>query len=369
MKRYMIIAILIASIAIVGTWAFEGVKGGHRPRYPSSDNQLGGRNNSELCYKTVPYNHALAHNSSSGVPYNTIPLPQDNYDVNHGFITILDCCDGYKRNISNGNCDFYCEQGCYGGECTGPNQCTCKPGWYPSNGVCMPICQQQCQKNAYCFSPNICACKLGYDEINGECEPICPGGCTNGDCISPRVCKCKSGYVLNDQRQQCLPVCEGGCPHGECTSPGICTCTEGYTNPPNDRESCIPHCQNNCNGGQCISPGVCNCIQGYARDRNGGCSPDPATNQCRYGCGDHGVCIGINRCRCEPGYKSEPDTGRCIPDKRSDQPPYGQPGNQPPYGQQVNQQVNQQPSYGQQGSQQPPYGQPGNQPPYGQPGN
>lgn len=26
------------------------------------------------------YNHALAYNTTSGVPYNTIPLPQDNQD-------------------------------------------------------------------------------------------------------------------------------------------------------------------------------------------------------------------------------------------------------------------------------------------------
>ncbi|XP_035723356.1 uncharacterized protein LOC118442172 [Vespa mandarinia] len=352
MTRFLIGTILFASLVVAGTWAIDGVKGGHRPRYPTSANQYGGNNNNVLCYKTVPYNHALAYNTTSGVPYNTIPLPQDNQDYahSHGFITILDCCEGYKRNITNGNCDFHCEQGCFGGECTGPNQCTCKSGWFPENGVCMPVCLQPCQKDAYCFSPNVCACKLGYDEVNGECRPICPGGCRNGDCIAPRVCRCKSGYVLNNL-QECVPVCEGGCPHGECTAPGICTCYEGYTNPPNERESCIPYCQNSCNGGQCISPGICNCIQGYVRNSNGGCSPDPVSNQCRYGCGDHGICIGYNRCQCEPGFKSEPDTGRCLLDKRSDQPPYGKP-DQPLYGQPVGQ---------------PTYGQPVNQSPHGRP--
>lgn len=54
MTRFLIATILLASLIVAGTWAIDGVKGGHRPRYPTSANQYGGNNNSVLCYKTVP---------------------------------------------------------------------------------------------------------------------------------------------------------------------------------------------------------------------------------------------------------------------------------------------------------------------------
>lgn len=138
----------------------------------------------------------------------------------------MDCCDGYQRNVTTGRCEPHCDHGCFGGQCTGPNICSCERGWRAEEGVCMPVCTYQCQENAYCFSPEVCVCKLGYDEVNGECRPICPDGCRNGECVAPRVCRCWPGFVLND-RKECVAACEGGCTHGVCTAPGVCTCHEG----------------------------------------------------------------------------------------------------------------------------------------------
>ncbi|XP_014475334.1 PREDICTED: fibrillin-1-like [Dinoponera quadriceps] len=301
-----LICLVIFTCLGVSTWAIDGVKGGHRPRYPTSGNQIGNNSTSGLCYITVPYSHVLALNSS-GSPYNTIPQPPEgSQPSNSGFITILDCCDGYKRNVTTRNCEPHCDRGCFGGHCTGPNICSCEQGWRAEEGVCMPVCTYRCQENAYCFSPEVCVCQLGYDEINGECKPICPDGCRNGECVAPRVCRCRPGFVLND-RKECVPACEGGCAHGVCTAPGVCTCHEGYANLPNDRESCVPHCPGGCVGGNCVAPGQCNCLQGYSPDSQGRCNP-----VCTRGC-NGGECVAPNVCRCRQGYKID-DGGNCVPD-------------------------------------------------------
>lgn len=75
---------------------------------------------------------------------------------NDSWITILDCCDGFKFNVTN--------------------------------NICTPICTHGCQENAYCFIPEVCKCKFGYEEINGQCKPIYANGCKNGECVAPDVC-------------------------------------------------------------------------------------------------------------------------------------------------------------------------------------
>ncbi|XP_011862690.1 PREDICTED: von Willebrand factor D and EGF domain-containing protein-like [Vollenhovia emeryi] len=368
MQRLPICLIVFTCLG-VGTWATDGVKGGQRPRYPNGNYHGTNSSQNGLCYKRVPYSHVLSSNSS-GSPYNTIPQPPGgHYPQNDGWITILDCCDGYKRNVTSSLCEPQCERGCFGGRCTGPNVCSCPPGWRPEDGVCMPVCMHRCQENAYCFSPEVCMCKLGYDELDGLCRPICPDGCSHGECVAPRVCSCRPGYVLNE-RKECVAACEGGCTHGVCSGPGVCTCGNGYINPPGDRESCVPHCPagcdgeciapnvcgcrvgftrnrtgtcvpdcpGGCDGGECVAPGVCSCRPGYARDRySGRCIPSTGSSQCGYGyivdpdtgrcipaptvqpvgdcrhnCGPHGRCVSYNRCACEPGFVVDPDTGRCI---------------------------------------------------------
>ncbi|KAG5320833.1 VWDE protein, partial [Pseudoatta argentina] len=340
MQRLPICLIVFTCLG-VGTWAIEGVKGGHRPRYPTSGS-YGSTNSSQngLCHKRVPYSHVLALNASGSL-YNTIPQAPEGGHPPDGWITILDCCDGYVRNVTSGLCKPQCERGCFGGRCTAPNVCSCPSGWRSEDGVCMPVCSYRCQENAYCFSPEVCVCKLGYDEIDGQCKPICPDGCKQGECVAPRVCSCRQGYVLNE-RKECVAACEGGCVHGVCNAPGVCTCDEGYTNFLGDTESCIPHCPTGCpNGECCIAPNFCSCRPGYTQDRHSGkcvlsttgsaqcgygytvdpdtyrCIPVTTTptsqpvGDCRYGCGPHSMCVGY-RCICEPGFTADPDTGRCI---------------------------------------------------------
>nr|XP_031825838.1 fibrillin-1-like [Nomia melanderi] len=318
MRRTVIVCASLLTLLAVDTLAIEGVKGGHRSHTgakggrPGQNVAVNTTVSAGLCYKTIPYADALAMNSTGQFPHNTLPSTHEAGTTN-GLITILDCCDGYERNLMSGGCEPRCNQGCYGGKCTAPNVCSCPPGWFPQEGVCMPYCEMPCQKDAYCFSPNVCACKLGYDEVNGECKPICPGGCNNGDCVAPRVCRCKPGYSLQSSADPasviepkiCVPVCEN-CRNGECTAPGVCTCHEGYKNPPGDTETCNPVCLNLCEGGDCVSPGVCKCKPGFTLGPDGRCVPD-----CPTGC-PNGECVAPGVCTCKPGYSIDP-TGKCAP--------------------------------------------------------
>nr|XP_012153543.1 PREDICTED: multiple epidermal growth factor-like domains protein 10 [Megachile rotundata] len=315
MTGSLIVFCLVLTLFAVDTLAIEGVKGGHRPHRPNQPTGFNSTVQAGLCYKRIPYADALALNSSGQFPRNTLPSTSEDEPTN-GWITILDCCDGYERNFTSGGCEPRCIQGCLGGRCTAPNVCSCAPGWFPQEGVCMPYCERPCQRDAYCFSPNVCACKLGYDEVDGECKPICPGGCRNGDCVAPRVCRCTMGYVLRAspestgiEPKECVPVCENGCRNGQCTAPGICTCNEGYGNPPNDRESCVPKCPAGCIDGECVAPGVCKCKPGFSLGSNNKCNPE-----CPKGCAN-GECVFPGVCRCKPGYTT--DSGNnCVPECR-----------------------------------------------------
>jgi len=50
------ICLIVFTCLGVSTWAIDGVKGGHRSRYPTNGNYHGSTNSSQngLCYKRVP---------------------------------------------------------------------------------------------------------------------------------------------------------------------------------------------------------------------------------------------------------------------------------------------------------------------------
>ncbi|OXU17660.1 hypothetical protein TSAR_008146 [Trichomalopsis sarcophagae] len=266
-------------------------------------------NENGTCYKRVPYDEALAVNISRGI-VKTPPGSQQagvKTNSNRGWLTIIDCCEGFIRNKSTGKCETHCDEGCFGGTCTGPNVCTCEDGWRPEAGVCKPICRRGCADNAYCFSPDICTCKFGYEEEEGICKPVCRYGCRNGQCVAPRDCRCNPGYYLNET-QRCEPVCEGGCPHGRCVQPGICECNRGYTNPENDPETCTPSCPDTCTStnGRCHSPNVCTCDPGYTQTPSGTCIPE-----CLGDC-PNGRCVAPEQCECNQGFVMNRQLRRCV---------------------------------------------------------
>lgn len=305
-------------LALTATICFaQGVKGGYHSLQSEALVSFPAKE-SGTCYKRVPYTQALAANISKGY-VQTVPGTQDSQQ---GFksgrpsvITIIDCCDGFVRNSETGECETHCDEGCFGGVCTGPNICTCDTGYTAQAGICTPVCTRPCPFNSICHGPDECKCNVGYIKENGECKAECPDGCINGDCISPKVCQCKHGFQLNKALNECFPVCEGGCPHGDCIGPAFCRCYPGYENAPGDQETCVPQCPKGCFGGTCLVPGLCKCEEGYNLVRNNTCEAI-----CKNGC-DNGRCVMPDKCACNSGFNFDDDTQNCV---SSINEPYGQ---------------------------------------------
>ncbi|XP_058791253.1 fibrillin-1-like [Phymastichus coffea] len=255
------------------------------------------------CYKRVPYDEAVIANLTQGLIKTESTTPPSGIQT---WITIVDCCDGYRRDEYTENCEFYCEEGCFGGNCTGPNECTCEDGWRADHGECKPVCRQRCPRNAYCFSPNVCMCLFGFEEVNGVCQPICEHNCRNGDCVAPTDCRCHRGYFLNETKH-CEPICENDCQHGFCTAPGVCSCDQAYVNQSYDSESCVPECPSECVNGECVMPNVCTCKAGYQQNDNGTCEV-----HCEESCPENGLCIAPNQCGCNVGYFLDNQKKSCI---------------------------------------------------------
>ncbi|XP_011498130.1 PREDICTED: multiple epidermal growth factor-like domains protein 10 [Ceratosolen solmsi marchali] len=269
--------------------------------YPS----FPGRENG-TCYRRVPYDDALKAAIAKGL-VNILPGSEiaSVKTSNSGWLTIIDCCDGFKKNNETLECEVHCDGGCAAGNCTGPNICTCEDGWRLEAGECKPICRNGCEENAYCFAPEVCSCEFGYQDVNGLCRPVCLHDCLNGDCLAPRLCRCHPGYYLNETKM-CEPLCEGGCPHGYCQRPGICACDHGFIHPSDSRENCVAYCPDTCKNGICHSPGVCTCNEGYTRDSNDSCVP-----QCENGC-TNGECVAPEQCRCNSGYIMNHQSKECV---------------------------------------------------------
>lgn len=80
-------------------------------------------------------------------------------------------------------------------------RCACDPGWTLDKiGVlCTPHCEQPCL-NGECTGPDHCSCKPGYIKdiryaAGNICVAFCPGGCVNGQCSAPNFCLCNPGFV------------------------------------------------------------------------------------------------------------------------------------------------------------------------------
>ena len=138
---------------------------------------------------------------------------------------------------------FSCPNDChYNGECVGPNQCKCFPGFAGGNceidcgcdghGICSPdnskcLCKEpgyvtnstgQCEVSCSCpaiGASNANTVKTGNTHCNGplDCKS-CGAGCNNGDCFAGS-CVCWAGYSGSD----CSQVCVNGHDSGSAETP------------------------------------------------------------------------------------------------------------------------------------------------------
>ncbi|XP_044866339.1 epidermal growth factor-like protein 6 isoform X3 [Mauremys mutica] len=112
----------------------------------------------------------------------------------------LECCYGWRKN--KGHCEATCEHGCKYGECMGPNNCKCFPGFTGKTcsqdtnecGLKPRPCEHRCMNthgsykcyclNGYmlmpdgtCANSRTCAmvnCQYGCEEVKEEVRCLCP---------------------------------------------------------------------------------------------------------------------------------------------------------------------------------------------------
>ena len=174
------------------------------------------------------------------------------------FLYIADTVNHRIRGLS-ATCTQICENG---GQCTGPDQCTCPTGWL---GIDCTIVDEStcgagddpCGPNKLCLSPGVCSCKPGFEKnAGGDCTvPQCLQTCYNGgSCTAPDTCTCASGWFDSNCT---TPVCSNTCANGgNCTSPNTCSCPSQWMG----TDCRIPICTQTClNGASCVAPNTCKC--------------------------------------------------------------------------------------------------------------
>ena len=166
-------------------------------------------------------------------------------------LIVADARNNAIRSVS-AVCSFPCENG---GNCTGPEQCSCAAGW---SGVdcTVPVCSAvPCGPRRLCTGPDTCTCPPGYSGPNcdaAQCMQACSNG---GTCIAPDTCACRLGWFdANCTTPVCSQTCGNG---GNCTAPDTCTCPAWWSG----ADCRTPLCPQGCNGvnGYCSAPNTCTC--------------------------------------------------------------------------------------------------------------
>ncbi|XP_055632768.1 fibrillin-1-like [Toxorhynchites rutilus septentrionalis] len=266
------------------------------------------------------------------------------------------CDRGYE--LVDGDCVPICEEECKNAKCTGPNSCTCLPGYnytdINSLFECLPVCDDDCD-NGVCVAPNTCECNPGFVKDEDSCvDPIelCRSTCHDGFCDANATCNCNRGFIMN-LNGSCERTCPDGCVHGECIA-GVCLCNKNYRPSLVNSSVCEPICEdeyeyeNGCLNGKCVEPNVCQCddgydfvdgshtrcqsieeiriekqrklmeklcsqecsngkcVQGYCLCTEGYGNPEGQIHRCIALCDPpcrNGTCILPNRCECDQGYQ------------------------------------------------------------------
>ncbi|XP_058816140.1 tenascin-like [Topomyia yanbarensis] len=214
------------------------------------------------------------------------------------------CHKGYGKIADE--CIPLCER-CSLGHCVRPDECICDRGYDLIDGDCVPICEEEC-KNARCTGPNSCTCLPGfnYTDINSlfECLPVCDDDCENGVCVAPNTCECNPGFVKDDDAcVDPIVVCQARCVNGICNGDAKCVCNHGYTM--NMIGLCEKTCPDGCVHGECVG-GECLCNEYYrlTETNSSVCEPicdDGDDDEYENGC-LNGRCIEPNVCQCDDGY-------------------------------------------------------------------
>ncbi|XP_030609697.1 nephronectin-like [Archocentrus centrarchus] len=206
----------------------------------------------------------------------------------------VECCWGWKQ-LDWGRCEPHCQQGCKHGECVGPDQCKCHPGYTGK------------------------ACNQDLNECGVKPRP-CKHRCMNT--LGSYKCYCLDGYALQPDgscrnAQTCYHAnCQYGC---EVIKGAVrCTCPSPGLRLGPDRRTCVDIDECVLGGGVCprrrkcvntFGSFICKCHLGFRlmyingqytcidKDTRPFCSLNPSSPKCR--CKD-GSCKAIPKVILEP---------------------------------------------------------------------
>ncbi|GJQ72785.1 hypothetical protein Trydic_g1435 [Trypoxylus dichotomus] len=124
-------------------------------------------------------------------------------------------------------------------------------------------------------------------------------GSIKGNGSNPSLSKikiCCAGYTISPHAPlTCIPECPGGCGLGNCTAPNLCVCHKDSILGPEGK--CMATCPKSCLNGQCYN-NYCNCNRGFILESSG----QYCIQGCTKNCGEGGICIGHDQCKCDTGY-------------------------------------------------------------------
>ncbi|GKT35590.1 hypothetical protein ADUPG1_008719 [Aduncisulcus paluster] len=250
----------------------------------------------------------------------------DSLCSNHG-LCVSDDAEGFECQCNDGyfgsTCENYtCADDCNShGECSGPDECNCYPGWANASdgsancSVCAegwgPAVDDTDPDGDYCYMAagtstcvygqrvggDACICDPGY--YGDICDTaICSYPAEHAEtCATPDHWVCIVGYKgAQCDQVECINTTD--CVHGTCdTDPEVCDCDEGwYGDSCNEVEYCLSSIQ--CVNGQCVdSPDECQCADGWTGDS---CT---TVDHCTVKCGKHGSCVDSPTiCKCHGSY-------------------------------------------------------------------
>ncbi|XP_064645101.1 protein draper-like [Lineus longissimus] len=224
----------------------------------------------------------------------------------------------------------------------------CCRGYHEVVGVCKPTCSFSCG-NGDCTSPNVCTCKSGY--FGHQCDKKCapwkygPGCLSSCSCITARTdqcdastgrCLCKAGYKGSTCNEQCTANVNYGigckskcqCQNGAACDyrTGACTCTAGFYG---------PYCEKKCPSGTGgIGCEECKCQNGVCDSKTALCSScypgwkgEVCSEKCPLfswgkNCAEKCDCNGgeclqtVGNCtKCRPGYMGVKCDQLCLTGK------------------------------------------------------
>ncbi|XP_016105398.1 epidermal growth factor-like protein 6 [Sinocyclocheilus grahami] len=70
----------------------------------------------------------------------------------------------------------------------------CQYGWTRTlKGQCKPVCEAGC-KHGECVGPDQCRCHPGFTGKTCN-QAVCEAGCKHGECVGPDQCRCHPGFT------------------------------------------------------------------------------------------------------------------------------------------------------------------------------